>query len=150
MEAGLLEEINVDKITNMEDNGIGHVEWDKDKPWSGIIKLANGKTARVEFDIDESGEQAARKTLKHLVTNETQIRRRVAVSLLKYCRDWIDDDIATPEKLASRIELADILFYEGGDGQLYYEADDDLFTDHTVCVWFDAAGEIEDEVSLEG
>ena len=88
--------------------------------------------------------------LKHLTTHETQIRHKVAFSLLKHYRDWIDDDLAAPEKLALRIALTDILFYEGGDGQLYYEAEDDLFTDHTICVWFDADGEIEDEVSLEG
>jgi hypothetical protein len=68
------------------------------------------------------------------------------------CINWIPDYITTPEQLTLRIELSAILFSEGGGGQLYYYAngDDYIFTDHTICVWFDANGEIDDEVILEG
>jgi hypothetical protein len=59
--------------------------------------------------------------------------------------------IAQNFQLTLRIELSSILFGEGG-GQLYYYAngDDDMFMDHTLCVWFDGKGEIDDEVILEG
>jgi hypothetical protein len=136
----------------MENNLFGNIKWDKDNPSSGIITLANGKTAKVSFDIDETEEKAARNTLKFLITNETQIRHKIAVSLFKHYPDWIHDDILTPEDLALRIDLSDILLWEGGGGQLYYYAngDDDLFTSHAICVWFDANGEIDDQVELEG
>jgi hypothetical protein len=137
---------------NMEDNRFGKVEWDKDKPWSGIITLVNGKTANVEFDIDEAEVEGAHNTLKLLVGNEPQIRHKIAVSLFEHFTDWIPDYITTPEQLALRIELSDILFGEGGGGQLYYYAngEDDIFTSHAICVWFDADGEIDDEVELSG
>jgi hypothetical protein len=133
----------------LEDKHFGNIKWDKNKPWSGIITLANGKTAYVEFDIEETEEEAARNILKFLIEGETRIRHKVAVSLFRDCRDWIPDYITTPEELALRIELSSISFGEGG-GQLYYYAngDDYIFTDHVICVWFDANGEIEDKVDL--
>lgn len=136
----------------LEDKHFDNIKWDKNKPWSGIITLANGKTAIVEFDIEETEEEAARNTLKFLIEGETEIHHKVAVSLFRDLKDWIPDYITTPEQLALRIELSSILFGEGGGGQLYYYAngDDYIFTDHTICVWFDANGEIEDEVNLEG
>ena len=134
------------------DKQFGNIKWDKNKPWSGVISLANGKTAKVEFDIQDTEEEAARNTLKFLMANETQIRHKIAVSLLRDYKDWIPDYITTPEQLTLRIELSDISFGEGGGGQLYYYAngDDYIFTDHTICVWFDADGEIDDEVNLDG
>lgn len=136
----------------LEDKHFGNLKWDKNKPWSGIITLANGKTAYVEFDIEEAEEEAARNTLKFLITNEPEIHHKVAVLLFRDLKDWIPDYITTPEQLTLRIELSAILFSDGGGGQLYYYAngDDYIFTDHTICVWFDANGEIDDEVILEG
>jgi hypothetical protein len=137
---------------NMEDNHFGNVKWDKDKPWSGITTLENGKTARVEFDIDETEVDAAQNTLKFMLSNEAQIRHKIAVSLFKQFTDWIPDNIITPEQLALRLDLSDILFGEGGSGQLYYytNGEDDFFTSHAICAWFDANGEIEDELDLAG
>lgn len=139
-------------MMNIEDDLLENIEWDKDKPWSGIITLANGKTARVELDVDETDEPAARNTLKFLIANEAQIRHKIAISLFKHLKDWIPDYITVPEQLAQRINLSDILFGEGGGGQLYFYAngDDNLFTSHAICVWFDADGEIDDEVELAG
>lgn len=136
---------------NLEDNRVENVVWDKDKPWCGIVTLANGKTATVDFDVDEAEEEFALNRLQSVIENEPRIRHKIAVSLLKYFTDWIPDDIAAPEQLALRIDLSDILLSEGG-GQLYYYAngDDNLFTSHAICVWLDANGEIEDEVELAG
>jgi hypothetical protein len=132
----------------MKDELFGKIAWDKDAPFSGIITLENGKTAKLSLDVDETGEEAALHTLQLLIGSETQIRHKIAVSMMERYKDWIYDDITTAEELARRITLTDILLWEGG-GQLYYEADDDLFTDHTICVFFDANGEI-DEPELEG
>jgi hypothetical protein len=139
-------------MMNKEDNGSANLARDKDTPSSGRITLPNGKTARVDFDIDEAEQEAAQNTLKFLIANETQIRQKIAVSLFKHFRDWIPDDINTPERLVLRIDLSDILLWEGGGGQLYYYAngDDDLFTSHAICVRVDADGEIDDEVELAG
>lgn len=132
----------------MEDELFGKIAWDEDDPSSGIITLENGKTFRLDFDVDERGEEAALNTLQLLLAGETQIRHKIAVSMMERYKDWIYDDITTPEELARRITLTDILLWEGG-GQLYYAADDDLFTDHSICVYFDANGEL-DEPELEG
>lgn len=67
------------RIMKMEDSHFWNVEWDKDKPWTGIITLANGKTAAVDFDIDETEMNAAQNTLKFLIENENQIRHKIAV-----------------------------------------------------------------------
>jgi hypothetical protein len=40
-------------------------------------------------------------------------------------------------------------FTDAGVAALYYEADDELFSDHTICAYIDANGEI-DEPVLEG
>jgi hypothetical protein len=132
----------------MEDELFGKIAWDEDDPSSGIMTLRNGKTVRLSLDVDETEEEAALNTLQLLIAGETQIRHKIAVSMMDRYKDWIDDDITTPEELARRITLTDVLLWEGG-GQLYYEADDNLFTDHTICVFFDANGEIE-EPELEG
>ena len=136
----------------LEDKHFGNIKWDKNKPWSGIITLANGKTASVEFDIEETEEEAARNILKFLIEGETRIRHKVAVSLFRDYKDWIPDYITSAEQLALRIELSSISFSEGGGGQLHYYAngDDYIFTDHVIGVWFDANGEIDDKVDLEG
>lgn len=135
---------------NIEENPSRSIKWDKDKPWNGIITLANGKTVTVDLDVDETADEAARNTLRFLIQNETQIRHKVAVELFKHFKDWINDEIIRPEQLALRIDLSDILIWEGG-GQLYYyvNGDDDMFTNHAICVWFDANGEI-NEVELAG
>lgn len=136
----------------MEDNQFGNIKWDKYKPWRGIITLANGKTAKVELDVDETEKEAALNTLKFLIEGETQIRHKIALLLFRDCKEWIEDYVTTPEQLALRIDLSDIMIGEGSDGKLYYYAngDDGMFTDHAVCVWFDANGEINDEVELSG
>ena len=136
----------------LEDKHFGNIKWDKNKPWSGVITLASGKTAYVEFDIEEEEEESARNILKFLIEGETRIRHKVAVSLFRDSKDWIPDYITTAEQLASRIELSDISFWDGGGGQLHYyvNGDDYIFTDHIICAWFDANGEIDDEVGLEG
>jgi len=132
----------------MKDELFGNIAWDEDDPSSGIITLENGKTVKLSFDVDETGEEAALNTLQLVIASETQIRHQISGSMMERYEDWLDDDITTAEELARRITLTYILLWEGG-GQLHYEADDDLFTDHTICVFFDAQGEIE-EPELEG
>ncbi len=133
----------------MEDELFEKIAWDADKPFEGVIALGNGKTARLTLDVDEAEEEAALNTLKLLISNEAQLRHKIAVSMMERYKDWIYDDITTPEELVRRITLTDIFLWEGGGGQLYYKADGDLFTYHTICVYFDANGEIE-EPDLEG
>ena len=93
---------------NMEDNNLGNIKWDKDSPWEGLITLANGKTAEVNFDVEEDEEEAARNTLEFVIENEIQIRHKVAVALFNHYKDWINEDIVTPEQLALRIDLSGI------------------------------------------
>lgn len=135
----------------MEDQLLTNVKWDKDKPWEGIITLANGKTVKVDLDVDETEEEAAFNALKSLIANEPQNRHKIAISLFKHFKDWIPAYITAPEQFAQRIDLSGISLWEDG-GQLYYYAngDDNIFTSHAVCVWLDANGEIEGEVELDG
>lgn len=135
----------------MEDNFFNNIKWDKNSPWEGILTLANGKTVRVDFDVEETEEEAARNTLNFVVTNEAQISRKVAVLLLEQYEDWVNDDIVTAEQLVLKIDLSYIMFWEGGKGYLYYETNgnDEMFTDHVLCVWLDADGEIE-EIGFDG
>jgi hypothetical protein len=132
----------------MEDELFGKIVWDEDAPFNGIITLENGKTAKLSLDVDETEEEAALHTLQLVIASETQIRHKIAASMMERYKDWLYDEITTPAELARRIALTDILLWEGG-GQLYYAAEDDLFTDHAICVFFDANGEIE-EPELEG
>ena len=132
----------------MEDELFGKITWDEDDPSSGIVTLGNGETVKLDFDVDETGEEAALHTLQLVITSETQLRHKIAVSMMERYKDWIYDEITTPEELARRIKLTYVFLWEGG-GQLHYAADDDLFTDHSICVFFDANGEIE-EPELEG
>lgn len=137
----------------MEDELFGNVTWDEGSQWSGIMTLANGKTAAFEIDGDEPVEslpEAARNTLKFLVANEPLIRRKVAVSLRKFYNEtWLDENTMTPEELAQRINLSSVTIWDEGGGELYYTADDDLFAGHWVQVLIDANGEI-GEPEIEG
>ena len=131
----------------MEDELFGHLTWgEKYGGWRGVVTMANGKTATVTIDgveAEESITEAARNTFKFLTANEPLIRNKIAVSMSElYNGTWGGDDTITPEEMAQRISLADVSFYEEGGGELYYKADDDLFTDHTICAPIDANGEI--------
>jgi hypothetical protein len=139
---------------DMEDEFNGSVTWDKNPQPSGIMTFANGKTAAFDIDgFDPSEEritEAARNTLKFLIANESLIRHKVAVSVTEYFKDtWLSEDPITPEELAQRITLVWVSIYDEGGGNLVYEADDDLFTDHCIEILMDADGEI-GEPSLEG
>jgi hypothetical protein len=137
----------------MEDELFGNVTWDKDSQWSGIMTLADGKT--VAFTIDgyepvESVNEAARNTLKFLIANEPLIRHKIAVSMVKlYHETWLYENTITPEELAQKITLDSVSIWDEGGGDLLYEADDNLFTDHCIQVPIDANGEI-GEPELEG
>ena len=131
----------------------GNVTWDKDSRWSGIMTLANGKTATFEIDGDEPIEtitEAARNTLKFLIANESLIRHRIAVSMRElYKETWLYENTLTPEELAQKINLNNVTIFDEGGGELFYEADEDLFAGHWVQVPIDARGEI-GEPELEG
>lgn len=137
----------------MKDEFFGDVTWDEDAQWSGIMTLANGKTAA--FDIDgyepvESIPEAAGNTLKLLIANEPLIRHKIAVSMRKiYNETWLDQNTLTPEELAQKINLTNATIFDEGGGELYYEADEDLFAGHWVQVPIDANGEI-GEPDIEG
>lgn len=132
----------------MKDELFSNVTWANE--WSGTITLANGKTAKFEMDFpDESIPEAVRKSLKFVVENEPSIRLRIAAKMTELYKDWNDNETITAEELAHRINLTDVQIYEEGDGQLYYEPAGDFFTDHIICAYFEANGEI-DEPSLEG
>ena len=137
----------------MEDELSGNVTWDKDSRWSGIMILANGKTAAFEIDGYEPIEtipEAARNTLKFLITNEPLIRHKIAVSMRKlYNETWLDENTLTPEELAQKINLHNVTIFDEGGGELFYEADEDLFAGHWVQVPIDAHGEI-GEPEIEG
>ena len=130
----------------MEDELLANVTWDEDSQWSGTLTLANGKTAAFEIDgyeLVESIPEAALKTLKFLIANEPQIRHKIAVAMRKYYHDtWLYEVTITPEELAQRINLDSVRILDEGGGDLLYEADDDLFTDHCIQVPIDANGEI--------
>ncbi len=137
----------------MEDEFFGNVTWDEDSQWSGIMTLADGKTAVFEIDGDEPVESitdAARHTLKFLIANEPLIRHKIAVSMRQVYNDtWLYESTITPEELAQRINLDSVTIFDEGGGQLLYETDDNLFTDHYIQVLIDANGEI-GEPELEG
>ncbi len=131
----------------MEDELLGNLTWsEKYGGWRGIMTMANGQTATFTIDgveTEESITEAARNTIKFLIANEPLIRDKIAVSMSEiYNGTWGDGDTITPEELAQRITLTDVSFYEEGDGELYYKADDGLFTDHIICASIDANGEI--------
>ena len=110
------------------------------------MTLANGKTAALEIDGYEPIEtitEAARNTLKFLIAEEPLIRHRIAVSMRKlYNEGWLYENTLTPEELAQKIHLKHVTIFDEGVGELYYEADEDLFAGHWVQVPIDAHGEI--------
>ena len=138
----------------IEDELFGTLTWgEKYGGWRGIMTMASGKTATLTIDgveAEESITDAARNTFKFLIANEPLIRDKIAVSMSElYNGPWSGGDTITPEEMAQRINLTGVSFYEEGGGELYYEADDELFTDHTICTPIDANGEI-GEPELEG
>lgn len=110
------------------------------------MTLANGKA--VEFEIDgyepiETVTEAARNTLKFLMANESLVRHKIAVSMRELYNDtWLDEKNLTPEELAQKINLDNVTIFDEGGGELFYEADEDLFAGHWVQVPIDAHGEI--------
>ena len=130
----------------MEDELFGNVTWDEDSQWSGIMTLADGKTAAFEIDGYEPVEsitEAAQNTLKFLIANEPLIRHKIAVSMRQvYNETWLDENALTPEELAQKINLNNVTIFDEGGGELFYEADEDLFAGHWVQVPIDAHGEI--------
>ena len=130
----------------MEDELFDNVTWDKDSRWSGIMTLSNGKTAAFEIDGDEPIEtitEAARNTLKFLIENEPLIRHKIAVSMRKlYNEGWLYENTLTPEEFAQKIHLNNVTIFDEGGGELFYEADGDLFAGHWVQVPIDTHGEI--------
>ncbi|HEX4950379.1 MAG TPA: DUF2262 domain-containing protein [Blastocatellia bacterium] len=137
----------------MEDEILGTLTWEDRIGWCGTIPLANGKTATLTIDAaktDQAIPEVIRKAATRVIANEPQIRAKIAADMSKiYNETWSGGDTITPEEMARRITLVDLSVYEEGDGALSYEADDDLFTDHTICAYMDVYGEI-DEPGLEG
>jgi hypothetical protein len=138
----------------MEDDLFGTLTWREDQGgWCGIMALANGRSVKFTIDLYEPEvpiDEATRDTAKFLIANETQIRHKIAVSMSEfYNGTWGSGDTITPDELAQRITLTGVSFSDEGMGALYYEADDELFSDHTICASIDANGEI-DEPVLEG
>ena len=129
----------------MEDELSGNVTWDKDSRWSGTMILASGKTAAFEIDGYEPIEaitEAARNTLKFLIANEPLIRHEIAVSMRKlYNEGWLYENTLTHGELAQKINLNNVTIFDEGGGELFYEADEDLFAGHWVQVPIDAHGE---------
>ena len=117
------------------------------------MTLANGKTAAFEIDGYEPVEsipEAASVTLKFLIANEPLVRHKIAVSMGKIYNDtWLDENTLTPEELAQKINLTNVTIFDEGGGELYYEADEDLFAGHWVQVPIHANGEI-GEPDIEG
>jgi hypothetical protein len=139
----------------LEDEVLGRLVWsEKYGGWGGVLSLAMGGTARFTIEgveVEETITEASRHALQFLTANEPRIRNKIAASMSElYNGTWGGgDDTLTPEEMARRIALASAHFYEDGGGVLYYEAADNLFTDHTICVHINADGEIE-EPELEG
>ncbi|HVF87574.1 MAG TPA: DUF2262 domain-containing protein [Pyrinomonadaceae bacterium] len=136
----------------MEDELFGTLTWDeKYRGWRGA--MANRKTAALIIDgdkTDESIPETVRNTFKFLLANEPRISDKIAVSMSElYNGPWGGGDTITPEEMAQRIALTEVSFYEEGGGELYYQAHDNLFTDHTICASMDANGEVT-EPELEG
>lgn len=131
----------------MEDELFGKLTWDeKYRGWRGIMTLANGKTSTLTIDgvkTDEAIPEAVRNLAKFLIANEPLIHDKIAVSMSElYNGTWGSGDIITPGEMTQKISLKDVSFYDEGGGELYYQADDGLFTDHTICASIDANGEI--------
>lgn len=132
---------------SIADELFGNLTWsERYGGWNGIMTLATGKTAKFTIESIESEEsfsEATRNTFKFLSANEPLIRDKIAVSMSEfYNGTWGDGDTITPQQLAQRISLTSVYFYGEGNGELYYKADDDLFTDHTICAPINAGGEI--------
>lgn len=134
----------------MGNKNSSNVKWDADYR-TGVMTLANGKTARLEIDFadTEALPEVILNSVQYIIANEPQIRDKIAASMTELYKDWNDNETITPELLAQRIHLIDVSFYDDGCGQLTYEPEGFIFTDHCICVPFDANGEI-DEPSLEG
>jgi hypothetical protein len=136
------------KVKHMlEDELFGTLTWEEDyRWWHGIMTRADGKTATLKIDgvkTDESFPEAMRSTFKFLLANEPRISDKIAVSMSElYNGTWGDGDTMTPEEMAQRISLTGVSLYDEGGGELYYEANDGLFTDHTICASIDENGEI--------
>jgi hypothetical protein len=139
----------------MEDEYFGKLTMDENfNWWRGTMTLANGKTFSLTIDglkTDEAIAEEVRNTAKFLIANEPLIRGKIAVSMSEFLHNgtWGDGHTITPEELAQRITLTGVAFYDEGEGELFYEAPDGLFTDHTICTPIDANGEI-GEPALEG
>jgi hypothetical protein len=135
---------------NMQDESFSNVTWDENKR-TGKMTLANGKTANLEIDFsdDEPLPEVILNSVQFVIANEPQIRYKIAASMTELYKDWNDNETITPEQLAQKIHLTNVDFYDDGCGQLSYEPEGNIFTDHCICVPFDANGEI-DEPSLEG
>lgn len=134
----------------MENTPSNNVTWDETKR-VGKMTLANGKTANLEIDFpdDELLPDVILNSVQFVIANEATIRHKIAASMTGLYKDWNDNKTITAEELAQKIHLTNIDFYEEGDGQLTYKPEGDIFTDHSICAWFDANGEI-DEPGLEG
>lgn len=132
----------------LEDELFGALTWDEEHQlgWRGIMTLANGKTSAFMIDgakTDESIPEAVRNTFKFLRANSSVIHDKIAVSTSEiYNGTWGDGDTMTPVEMAQRINLRDVSFYDEGGAELYYQADDELFTDHMICAYLDEHGEI--------
>ena len=131
----------------MADELLGDLTWEEDYHWwQGTMTMADGKTAVLRIDglkTDASVPETVRNSVKFLIANEPQIRHKIAVSMsVVYNGPWSGGDTITPEELARRISLTEVSFYDEGGGELYYEAEDGLFTDHTICASIAANGEI--------
>jgi hypothetical protein len=139
-------------MAGMKDELFSTLAWKEYYGWHVTITLANGKTATVTLDVgdeDESIPDVIRDRLRFLVANEPQITLKIASSVIELRKDWLDDDITTPEELAQKINLIDVSIYEDCDGELYYEPNGDMFGGHVITVYFDANGQL-DEPDLAG
>jgi hypothetical protein len=134
----------------MKDELFNNVTWDEDKRIGKMI-LANGKTARLEIDFpdDEPLPEVILNSVQFVISNEPQIRHKIAASMTELYKDWNNNETITPEQLAQKIHLTDVDFYDDGCGQLCYEPEGNMFTDHCICAPFDANNEI-GEADLEG
>jgi hypothetical protein len=130
----------------IEDEFLGTLTWEDQIGWRGIMTMPNGKTATLTIDAaktDESLPEVVRSTVKFVIANEPRIRDKIAFSMSEFYNEtWGGGDTITPEELARRITLTEVSVYEEGDGELLYQANDDLFTDHAICAYLDVNGEI--------
>ncbi|HEV2800310.1 MAG TPA: DUF2262 domain-containing protein [Pyrinomonadaceae bacterium] len=138
----------------MEDEVLGTLTFNEEFHWwRGTMTLADGKISVLTIDgvkTDESISEEIRNMVKFLNANEPLIRKKIAVSMSElYNGQWGGGDTITPDEMAQKISLVNVSLYDEGGGELHYEADDDTFTDHTICTPFDENGEI-GEPDLEG